>query len=139
MKFLPDFNFFSDVFDEMLTDPFLTKKNTSAMKTDVTEKDGNFLLDMELPGYSKDDIQIELKNGTLNVSAVKNVSKDERDDQGKVIRRERYTGSCTRSFYVGKDIKEDDIKAKFENGELKIVVPADTNKEVEDKKLIAIE
>lgn len=109
------------------------------MKTDVTEKDGNYLLDMELPGYGKEDIKIELKDGYLNVSASKNTSNEEKDDKGNVIRQERYTGSCSRSFYVGDGVKETDIKAKFENGELKIVVPVDAPKEVEEKKFIAIE
>ena len=135
MKFLPGLNLFDDAFD----DPIFTKKSSNIMKTDVTEKDGNYLLDMELPGYGKEDIKIELKDGYLNVSASKNTSNEEKDDKGNVIRQERYTGSCSRSFYVGDGVKETDIKAKFENGELKIVVPVDAPKEVEEKKFIAIE
>ena len=123
----------------MFFDPIFTKKSSNIMKTDVTEKDGNYLLDMELPGYGKEDIKIELKDGYLNVSASKNTSNEEKDDKGNVIRQERYTGSCSRSFYVGDGVKETDIKAKFENGELKIVVPVDAPKEVEEKKFIAIE
>ena len=139
MKFLPGLNLFDDAFDDMFFDPILTKKSSNIMKTDVTEKDGNYLLDMELPGYGKEDIKIELKDGYLNVSASKNTSNEEKDDKGNVIRQERYTGSCSRSFYVGDGVKETDIKAKFENGELKIVVPIDAPKEVEEKKFIAIE
>ena len=135
MKFLPGLN----LFDDMFFDPIFTKKSSNIMKTDVTEKDGNYLLDMELPGYGKEDIKIELKDGYLNVSASKNTSNEEKDDKGNVIRQERYTGSCSRSFYVGDGVKETDIKAKFENGELKIVVPVDAPKEVEEKKFIAIE
>ena len=118
---------------------FSLRKARISWKTDVTEKDGNYLLDMELPGYGKEDIKIELKDGYLNVSASKNTSNEEKDDKGNVIRQERYTGSCSRSFYVGDGVKETDIKAKFENGELKIVVPVDAPKEVEEKKFIAIE
>ena len=139
MKFLPGLNLFDDAFDAMFFDPIFTKKSSNIMKTDVTEKDGNYLLDMELPGYGKEDIKIELKDGYLNVSASKNTSNEEKDDKGNVIRQERYTGSCSRSFYVGDGVKETDIKAKFENGELKIVVPVDAPKEVEEKKFIAIE
>lgn len=139
MKFLPGLNLFDDAIDDMFFDPIFTKKNSNIMKTDVTEKDGNYLLDMELPGYGKDDIQIELKDGYLNISASKNTSNEEKDDKGNIIRQERYSGSCSRSFYVGENIKETDIKAKFENGELKIVLPADAPKKVEEKKFIAIE
>lgn len=139
MKFLPGLNLFDDAFDDMFFDPIFTKKNSNIMKTDVTEKDGNYLLDMELPGYGKDDIQIELKDGYLNISASKNTSNEEKDDKGNIIRQERYSGSCSRSFYVGENVKETDIKAKFENGELKIVLPADAPKKVEEKKFIAIE
>lgn len=139
MKFLPGLNLFDDAFDDMLFDPIFTKKSSNIMKTDVTEKDGNYLLDMELPGYGKEDIKIELKDGYLNVSASKNTSNEEKDEKGNVIRQERYTGSCSRSFFVGDGVKETDIKAKFENGELKIIVPVDAPKQVEEKKFIAIE
>ena len=97
MKFLPGLNLFDDAFDDMFFDPIFTKKSSNIMKTDVTEKDGNYLLDMELPGYGKEDIKIELKDGYLNVSASKNTSNEEKDDKGNVIRQERYTGSCSRS------------------------------------------
>lgn len=139
MKFYPSLNLFDDAFDELFYDPIFSKKNSSFMKTDVTEKDGYYMLDMELPGYDKGDIKIEFIDGTLNVSANKNTSKEEKDEQGNVIRQERYTGSCSRSFYVGEGVKESEIKAKFENGELKIAIPAPTSKAVEEKKLIAIE
>ena len=90
------------------------------MKTDITEKDGNYTLDMELPGCKKEDIHLELNDGYLNVSASHNTSKDEKDDKGNVIRQERYSGTFSRSFYVGENVKEEDIKASYENGELKI-------------------
>ena len=109
------------------------------MRTDIVEKDGNYLLNMELPGYKKEDIQMELKDGYLIINASKNVSNEEKDEDGHVIRRERYSGSCTRNFYVGDSIKEEDIKASFDNGELKISIPKDTIKQVEEKRYIPIE
>ena len=140
MKFLPGLNLFDDAFDDMFFDPIFTKKSSNIMKTDVTEKDGNYLLDMELPGYGKEDIKIELKDGYLNVSASKNTSNEEKDDKGNVIRQERYTGSCSRSFYVGDGVKETDIKAKFESGILHIELPANKPaKQLENKGYIAIE
>jgi len=138
MKFLPSFNVFDDVFDDAFRKSFLPKQ-VNNMKTDISEKDGNYLLDMELAGYDKDDIKISLKDGYLNVTATKSNNKEEKDDQGNVIRQERYSGTCSRSFYVSDNVKEDDIKAKFENGELKIVVPKTDKKEVETNKYIAIE
>lgn len=123
-----------DLFD----DGFVGFNDNTLMKTDITEKEGQYLLDMELPGYKKEDIQLELKNGYLNVNASRNTSNEEKDTQGNVIRQERYCGSCSRSFYVGENIKQDDIKASFENGELKISLPKE--KEVlPEKKTIMIE
>ena len=96
-------------------------------------------MNMELPGYKKEDIQMELKDGYLIINATKNIDNEEKDDEGHVIRRERYSGSCSRNFYVGEGIKEEDIKASFDNGELKISIPKDTVKQVEEKKYISIE
>lgn len=139
MKFYPRANdFFNDVFDNVWHEPFLRNEN-SVMKTDITEKDGNYLLDMELPGCKKEDIQIALHDGYLNISASRNTSHDEKDDQGNLIRQERFSGSYQRNFYVGENIREEDIKANYENGELKIIVPKDTGKKVEEKKFIPIE
>lgn len=111
----------------------------SMMKTDVKENDDNYEVAIELPGYSKDDIQAELKNGYLTVTASKNENKDEKDDKGNYIRRERYQGSCSRSFYVGKQLTQDDIHAKFEDGVLKMVIPKKENTIEENKKTISIE
>lgn len=138
MKFLPSFDVFDDVFDDTFRKPFFSKPMNN-MKTDISEKDGNYLLDMELAGYDKDDIKISLKDGYLNVTATKNQNNEEKDEKGNVIRQERYSGTCSRSFYVSDNVKEDDIKAKFENGELKIVVPKADKKEIETNKYIAIE
>ena len=94
---------------------------------------------MELPGFNKEDISAELKNGYLTISAKHEESDDKKDDNGNYIRRERKVGSCVRSFYVGSAVKEEDIKAAYENGILKLSVPKDKEEAVEDKKLIRIE
>ncbi|WP_028043231.1 Hsp20/alpha crystallin family protein [Candidatus Stoquefichus massiliensis] len=135
MKFLPTF---SDMFDDLFHDPF-NYSSVDAMRTDIVEKDGQYCMNMELPGYKKEDIQMELKDGYLIINATKNIDNEEKDDEGHVIRRERYSGSCSRNFYVGDGIKQEDIKASFDNGELKITIPKDTVKQVEEKKYISIE
>lgn len=110
------------------------------MKTDVKEKDGNYELTMDLPGVKKEDVHAELKDGYLTVSASVNNSKDEKDEAGNYIRRERYSGSASRSFYVGQAVRQEDIKAKFENGTVKFIVPKEEEKRaVDDKHYIAIE
>ena len=136
MKFLP--GFFNDTLDDLLYDPFFSK-TSSYMKTDIKEKDGNYLLDMELPGFNKEDIQMELKDGYLSVHAKRDTQTDEKDDKGNIIRQERFSGSCSRNFYVGEGVKQSDIKANFENGELKILIPKIDHKEVEETKFIPIE
>ena len=110
------------------------------MKTDIRETDGSFELDIDMPGFNKEDLKAELKEGYLTISASTNKDNGEKDENGRYIRRERYVGSCSRSFYVGEDIKQDDIKAKFENGILKISVPKkEAQPKVEEDKHIAIE
>lgn len=112
------------------------------MKTDVKELDTGYELDISLPGYKKEDIQAELENGYLTINAKTSTQSDEKDEKtGKYIRRERYFGSCSRSFYVGEDIKQEDVKAKYEDGVLKLSVPKieAAKPEIEEKKLIAIE
>lgn len=139
MKFFPrTTSLFDDMFDDMFTSPFFTNRNDMAMKTDITEKDGNYTLDMELPGCKKEDIHLELNDGYLNVSASHNTSKDEKDDKGNVIRQERYSGTFSRSFYVGENVREEDIKASYDNGELKITFPKAQEK-LPEKKTIMIE
>lgn len=110
------------------------------MKTDVKENDNAYELAMDLPGYGKNEVKAELKNGYLIIHASKEEKEDEKDKEGKYIRRERYYGSCSRSFYVGKDVTENDIKAKFDNGILRITVPKKEAKpEIEEKKYISID
>ncbi len=120
--------------------PDYTARTTSLMKTDVKEKDGNYEVDIDLPGFKKEDIKAKLENGYLTVSATQTVNNDEKDEDGKYIRQERYNGSMSRSFYVGENVTQEEIKAKYEDGILKLTVPKKDNKAaVEDKKHIAIE
>ncbi len=113
---------------------------TSVMKTDIKETDTGFELDIDLPGYRKEDVKAQLKDGYMTISAETKKDNDQKDDNGKYIRRERYYGTCSRSFYVGEAVTEADIKAKFEDGILKISVPKKEEKpEVEENKYIAIE
>jgi len=135
MKFLPAFY---DVFDDLFDEPSRYSAMNS-MRTDIVEKDGQYLLNMELPGYKKEDIQMELKDGYLIVQATKNVNNEEKDSQGRVIRCERYSGSCNRHFYVGENIQQEDIKASFDNGELKISLPKEPMKKVENRRFIPID
>ncbi len=116
-------------------------EGSELMKTDVKENDTNYELTMNLPGVKKEDVKAELKDGYLTVTAVSNNAKDEKDEKGHYIRRERYSGSSSRSFYVGDGVKEEDIKAKYENGTLKLVIPKEEEKkaEVPEKKYIPIE
>lgn len=136
MKYYPGF---VDLFDDWFDDMPIISRPSNLMRTDITEKDGHYELDIEVPGVNKDDIKIELNNGYLNVSATRNTNDDEKDSKGNVIRQERFTGSYSRSFYVGDHVNEDDIKAKFDNGELKITIPTKEQKQEDTKKLISIE
>ncbi len=121
-------------------DKKLYGKNAShIMKTDVHENEDGYELDIDLPGFKKDDIKLSLENGYLFVSANKAHENDETNDKGKVIRKERYSGSMQRSFYVGDTIEEEDVKAKFEDGVLKLEVPKKDDSTVPEKKYISIE
>lgn len=118
---------------------FRTSNANGLMKTDIKEKKDGFELSIALPGVDKDKIQAELKDGYLNVSAVSTQSKEEQDEETHYLRRERYYGSASRSFYVGDAVTQDDIKAKYENGILTIDIPKIEKKpEVEEKKFIQI-
>lgn len=119
---------------------FLTGNMNSYMKTDIKETSDHYELDIDMPGYDKDDVSAEIKDGYLTISANKTEDKDEKDDDGKYLRRERYVGSMSRSFYVGDDMTENDIKAAFKNGTLSVCVPKkEEKKEVPEKHVIAIE
>ena len=138
--------FGNSLFDEWMDFPFDSgfskgsKRETSLMKTDVKEMNGAYELEMELPGYTKEDVTAQLKDGYLTIQASRNATNDEKDEKGNYIRRERYIGQCSRSFYVGETVKQEDIRAKFENGILKLTVPKiEEQKPVEENKFIAIE
>ena len=121
-------------------DKKLYGKNAShIMKTDVHENEDGYELDIDLPGFKKDDIKLSLENGYLFISANKEHENDEKNEKGKVIRKERYSGSMQRSFYVGDAIEEEDVKAKFEDGVLKLSVPKKDTDKVPEKKYISIE
>ena len=115
------------------------KHAANVMKTDVHELDTGYELDIDLPGFKKDEIQISLDKGYLTVAAAKGVDKDEKNKKGKVIRKERYAGSMQRSFFVGEDVTEEEVKAKFEDGVLKLALPKKDTQKVTGRKTIAIE
>ena len=126
---------FSDMFDDMFTAP----TSYGVLSTDIHKKDGDYILDIELPGYKKEDIKIALEKGTLSISAHKSETQEEKDAKGNLIRQERYSGETSRSFYVGDGIKDSDVKASYKDGILTISVPSEEKKQVEEKKFIGIE
>ena len=143
-------NLFDDLFDSFPFYDNATKdvekklygrKAAHMMKTDIKELEGGYELEIDLPGFTKDEVTAELKDGYLTISASKGLDKDEQEKEtGKYIRRERYAGACQRSFYVGEDVTEQDIKAEFKHGMLKLFVPKKEAKPaVETKKYVTIE
>ena len=142
--------FGENLFDEMMNFPFESefygkrnplygKREKNLMRTDVKETDGTYEVAIDLPGFKKEDISAKLEDGYLTVSATKSLDKDENDQKGTYIRRERYVGSCSRSFYVGEAVTQDEIHAKFEDGILKLSVPKKEKKQIEQQKHIMIE
>ena len=135
--------FGDNLFDNFMDDMFPTvermpvKTMPSIMKTDIKETEDQYVLAIDLPGFKKEDVKIHLKDGYLNVRATSNTEDEEKE--GKYLRRERYTGSMTRSFYVGEDLTEQDVKAKFGNGVLTLSLPKEAPKKIEEPKYIAIE
>ena len=119
-------------------DPLYGKHAKNLMKTDVRETEHTYEVDMDLPGFKKDEIKLDLKDGYLTISAAKGLDKDEKDKEGKYIRQERYAGACSRSFYVG-DVETKDVSAKYEDGILKISLPKEAKKELPASSAIAIE
>ena len=115
------------------------KNAAHVMKTDVTEHDDHFEIAIDLPGFKKEDVTIDLENGYLTVGAAKGVDKDENDKEGKLIRQERYSGAMQRSFYVGENVTEEDIKAKMEHGVLTLTIPKKETPKLPEKKTIVIE
>ncbi|WP_373213433.1 Hsp20/alpha crystallin family protein [Ruminococcus sp. 5_1_39BFAA] len=138
--------FGEDLFDDLMDFSFprttrvIHGGNTqNVMRTDVKETDQGYELDIDLPGFKKEDVKVQLKNGYLNIQAAQNRNNDQKDEDGKYIRRERFSGAVSRSFYVGEKVTEGDIHAKFENGILKLTLPKAENRKVEQENCIAIE
>ena len=120
--------------------PLYGKNAKNMMKTDVKETDTSYEVDIDLPGFKKDEITAQLEDGYLTVSASKGLDKDEKDKKGRYIRQERYAGAMSRSFYVGSDVSQDEIKARYEDGILKLTVPKkDAKPAIENKNHISIE
>ena len=139
MMIVPRRNF--DLFDDFFDDPFFHREDKHAMpmmKTDIRENENNYVIEVDLPGFEKENIKIDVEDGYLNIHASVNSSNDE-EEKGKFIRRERYSGECSRSFYVGKDVLSEDIKATFKNGILTLEVPkVEEKKKLPEKKYIEI-
>ncbi len=138
--------FGESLFDEMMDFPWererrnaFKKIEKNIMKTDVKETEDAYEVHVELPGYKKDQLNLELENGYLTVKAVKNTETEEKKEKENYIRRERYSGSCSRSFYVGEHVKHEDINAKFEDGVLFLRIPKVDTSKIEEKKQICIE
>ena len=134
MMFMP---MMRSIFDDGFMPSF---RNEGIMKTDVSEENGRYVMKIDIPGVKKDDIRLSLKDGNLTISASSDSNHEEKDKEGHVIRQERYAGSCSRSFYVGKDMKEEDIHASLKDGVLRIELPKkEDTPEVEEKHYIEIE
>lgn len=115
------------------------KNAKNLMKTDVKETEGGYVVDIDLPGFKKEEIQMQLENGYLTVNAAKGLDREEKNEDGRYVRRERYAGSMSRSFYVGENVTENDIHPRYENGILTFALPKEEKRAVEQKKYIAIE
>ena len=134
-----DFPFYNDRDMKKAEKKLYGRRGRNMMKTDVKETDSTYELDIELPGFKKENIYAKLDDGYLTIEAATDTNNDEKDDNGKYIRKERYSGRCSRSFYVGKNVKQEDIQAKFEDGILKLTVPKEEPEKVEQQKYISIE
>ena len=135
-----DFPFYDDKADRKIQRKLYGHHAGNLMKTDIKEMKDGYELEIDLPGFKKDEVTAELKDGYLTVTAQQNTNKDEKDKEGNYIRKERYSGSCQRSFYVGEGVKQEDLKAAFNNGILTVAVPKEAEKSAEEeKKYITIE
>ena len=135
MMMLPrrnEFNLLDDIFGD------LNYAENKIMKTDIKEHNDKYSIMVDLPGYNKDDIKISIDDGYLTISATMNKNEEEKG-HGKFVRRERYFGECSRSFYVGDDVEVEDIKASFKNGTLNLEIPKKEQKQVSEKKYVQIE
>ena len=137
--FMKDFPFYNDKDMMKMEKKLYGRRGRNLMKTDIREKDDSYELEMDLPGFTKDEVKASLENGYLTISAAKGLDKDEKEKEtGKYIRRERYAGACQRTFYVGEDVTQEDIKGEFKHGILKLTIPKKAA-QVPEKKYIAIE
>ena len=140
-------NLFDDMFDDAFSlmpsfgtrDPLYGKHAKNLMKTDVRETDTGYEIDVDLPGFKKDEVQVQVNNGYLTVSAAKGLDKDEQDHKGRYIRRERYAGQCSRSFYVGSGIQPQDVRAKYEDGILRLSLPKGQAAQLPQNNTVSIE
>ena len=144
-------NLFDDLFDPFWNDAALErmmnreardtfgKRGANMMKTDVKQTDNGYEVDVDLPGCKKEDVQMDLNDGYLTIQAVRSHSNDEKDNKGRYVRRETFSGSCARSFYVGEEIKPEDVTAKFENGILSLKLPKAEPAKLPEKKPTMIE
>ncbi len=136
--FMRDFPFYDDREMKRMEKKLYGRHGKNVMKTDIQETDKDYILEMDLPGFSKDEVKVSLENGYLSISAAKGLNKDEKEKKnGRYIRRERYAGACQRSFYVGESVSQEDINAEFKHGILKLSIPK--KEPVEEKKYITIE
>lgn len=141
--------FNDNVFDDFFEFPFYDDKAekklyghhaANLMKTDIQEHDDGYTLEMDLPGFKKEEVSVELNNGYITIRAAKGLDEDEKEKKtGKYIRRERYSGACERSFYVGEEVTQQDIKASFSHGILKLDIPKKEAKKIEQNNFISIE
>lgn len=140
-------NLFDDMFDDAFSlmpsfgtrDPLYGKHAKNLMKTDVRETDTGYEIDVDLPGFKKDEVQVQVDNGYLTISAAKGLDKDEQDHKGRYIRRERYAGQCSRSFYVGSGIQPQDVHAKYEDGILRLSLPKGQAAQLPQNNTVSIE
>lgn len=139
--FMDDFPFFDDRDMRKIEKKLYGHHGKNIMKTDIKEDDTGYELEMDLPGFKKDEVKVALNNGYLTITAAKGLDQDEQEKEtGKYIRKERFAGACERSFYVGEDLTEEDIKAKFKHGILKLTIPKKEAKTaIDHKQYIAIE
>ena len=139
--FFDDFPFYDDKAERRLEKKLYGRRAQNLMKTDIREMDNGYEVVIDLPGFKKDEVKASLDNGYLTISAAKGLDQDEKDkESGRYIRRERYAGACERSFYVGEHVTQEEIKAEFNHGILKLFVPKkETKPVVEENKYIAIE
>ena len=129
----------NNLFDYLFSDPvFNVNTTTNRMSTDIKEKDNGYELAMEVPGFNKEDLKLDLEDGYLTISAEHNTTNEEKDNEGHIIRQERYYGNTKRSFYVGNEVTEQDIQAKYDKGVLNIFVPKKEQKKIENKQVIEI-